>query len=128
MIRQLDGIRILLAEDEAGVRDTLRMLLETMNAVVTEARDGAEAYGLYQLSQFDCVVTDYNMPRMQGDALAIAIKQANPAQRVVMCSGFVDTVTWSTQLPWFLDAFVTKPPPNLNDLIQAIHPLSVCPK
>jgi len=123
-MRQLDGLRILLAEDEPEVRVTLRMLLETMNAVVTEARDGAEAYGLYQHSQFDCVLTDYRMPRMQGDALAIAIKQVNPTQRVVMCSGFVDTDTWNTHLPRFLDGFITKPLSNINDLVEAIHPLS----
>jgi len=122
-MKQLDGLRILFAEDEEGWRVACRMLLEALNARVTEAGNGEEALRLYHAGEFDCVLTDYTMPGMEGDALAIAIKAVNPDQRVVMCSGYAEPVVPNGQLPWFLDAFVPKPPRNMNDLFQALNPL-----
>ena len=117
---QLDGKRILLVDDEMEVRDTFRMVLEAAHAQVTVAKDGVEALELYRSSEFDCLVTDYSMPFMKGDALAIAVRAINPDQRVVMVSGFADRLRRDGALPWFLDALIPKPPARIADLLEAI--------
>ena len=110
---------ILLVDDEVDVRLSLAMLLEAAQATVTEASSGTQALALYSTGKFDCVVTDYNMPGLKGDALARAVKTANPRQRVVMVSGFPEAVLVSGHPPWFIDALLPKPC-ALKDFLNAM--------
>jgi two-component system response regulator YesN len=45
---------------------------------------------LFQASNFDVVVTDYRMPRMNGVEMIARIRQSNPNARIVLLSGFVE--------------------------------------
>lgn len=110
----------MLVDDEPEVRSTFKLLLaDIAGAEVIEAADGLQAMELYRSTRFDCVMTDFNMPRMKGDALAQAIKTANRQQRVVMISAFADEVLVDGALPWFLDAMLPKPV-DLGVLLDAV--------
>ena len=106
---KLLGKRVLLADDEQSMRLLLRAFLEHFGVVVTEAVNGEEALQLYTPGSFELVLTDYAMPKMRGDALARAIKGVNPAQRVVMVSGFDDLILEQGKLPVFIDGLIAKP-------------------
>jgi len=122
-MKRLDGKRILLVDDEAGIRDSFYMYLhEGKGAQVTTAEDGAQALELYQPGQFDCVVTDYKMPNLCGDALAREIKSAQPTQRIVMVSGYTENLKVNGAMPWYLDALLPKPLDKMEDLVEAIDP------
>jgi CheY-like chemotaxis protein len=118
-MKRLEGKNILLADDEFSVRLAFAMMLDAAGAPVTQATNGTEALEAYQAGRFDCVVTDYSMPGMKGDALALAIKTRNPKQRVVMVSGFAESVLVNGRLPWFIDALVPKPC-GMDDLLEAV--------
>ena len=79
--------RILLADDQPEVRETIKMLLGMDEHTVDEARDGQEALSLFEPGKFDLVITDYAMPVMRGDELATSIKQLAPAQPILMITG-----------------------------------------
>lgn len=79
--------RILLVEDEAPLRGCLRMMLEMEGHQVTEARNGAEALSLFTLAKFDLVITDFEMPVMPGNLLALGIKLLAPLQPILMVTG-----------------------------------------
>jgi DNA-binding response OmpR family regulator len=89
------GKRILLVEDEPSVRRSFRMLLEFDGHAVIEARDGAEALDLFARGQFDLVTTDFEMPVMKGNELAVRIKNLAPSQPILMITagetGFGDS-------------------------------------
>ena len=106
---KLLGKRVLIADDEQNMRLLLRAFLEHFGVVVTEAVNGEEALQLYTPGSFELVLTDYAMPKMRGDALARAIKGVNPAQRVVMVSGFDDLILEQGKLPVFIDGLIAKP-------------------
>lgn len=106
---KLLGKRVLIADDEESMRLFLRAFLEPFGVVVTEAVNGEEALRLYNPGSFELVLTDYAMPKMRGDALARAIKGVNPAQRVVMVSGFDDLILEQGKLPAFIDGLISKP-------------------
>lgn len=57
---------ILLVDDERDMLDLFTEVLEQMNHRVLEARDGREALALARQAEPDLVVTDWNMPRMDG--------------------------------------------------------------
>ena len=78
------GKRILLVDDEPSVRKTVRLLLEFDGHAVTEANDGAEALELFVRGQFDQVTTDFEMPVMKGNELAVRIKNLSPRQPILM--------------------------------------------
>ena len=113
------GKRVLLAEDESQVREAIRMLLSVDEHEVTEARDGREALAIFEPGRFDLVITDYMMPRMQGDELAKQIKHKAPCQPVLMISAYVQQ---SACLTSQVDALLAKPF-SFGDLRQAIAKL-----
>ena len=81
------GKRILLVDDEPSVRETLGMMLELDGHTVKEANDGAEALALFTKGQFDLVATDFEMPVMKGNELAVRIKKLAPKQPILMITG-----------------------------------------
>jgi DNA-binding response OmpR family regulator len=84
--------RILLVDDEAGVRGFLKRGLELDGHSVETAVDGLD--GLEQLKAagggFTLLVSDIRMPLMDGIALAVAAKQAFPELTVILMTGFAD--------------------------------------
>ncbi|HWW01796.1 MAG TPA: response regulator [Candidatus Acidoferrum sp.] len=82
------GKRILLADDQQGVREAIRFLLLVDQHTVTEARNGKEALDLFAPGRFDLVVTDYAMPVMSGNELAFKIKQVAPSQPILMITAY----------------------------------------
>lgn len=76
--------QILLVDDDADVRSTLRLLLEMDRYSVAEAQDGKEALERFKSDSFDLVITDYVMPGLSGDQLAIQIKKQAPGVRIIM--------------------------------------------
>src|SRR5262245_45041292 len=83
--------RILVAEDEPGVREALVLLLALDGHKVTQACNGKEALQLFREGRFDVVITDYMMPEMKGDELAENISRSNPDQPVIMISAHAQT-------------------------------------
>jgi CheY-like chemotaxis protein len=111
--------RILVAEDEPGVREALVLLLSLDEHNVTEASNGKEALELFRTAQFDVVITDYAMPVMKGDELAANINQLKPAQPVIMISAHAQTLADSGN-PLTGIRIVLSKPFMLADLREAI--------
>ena len=82
------GKRILLVDDEPSVREAFSMMLKFDGHSVTEASDGAEALELFAEHQFDLVATDFEMPVMKGNELAVRIKQLAPKQPILMITAY----------------------------------------
>jgi len=82
--------QILLADDETEVRSMLRLVLELDRHTVMEACDGQEALDLFKSRPFDVVVTDFVMPGMPGDQLAVEIKRHSPGVPVIMITANAD--------------------------------------
>jgi len=82
----LMGVRVLLADDHAMLRDALRMVLEAQDqiAIVGEAEDGTQAVELAAQLRPDVVVMDIAMPNMSGLDATRQIKRRFPEVRVVI--------------------------------------------
>src|SRR5690242_15462589 len=76
--------RILLVEDEELLRSCVRMMLEFAGHQVTEARNGAEGLSLFIPGEFDLVITDFEMPLMRGDQLAVGVKSLARSVPILM--------------------------------------------
>jgi CheY-like chemotaxis protein len=67
------GGRILVVDDSAKLRTALIALLASLGFSCTEAADGAEAFDLFLQHAFDLVITDLEMPRVDGFQLLAAV-------------------------------------------------------
>ena len=80
--------RILIAEDEDRLRRLLGILLNDKGYRLTLAKDGADAWRIFQDGAFDLVVTDIRMPEMDGMQLLRAVKERSPETPVVVITAF----------------------------------------
>ena len=69
------GFRILIADDDADIRDILNITLSAENYDVVEAKNGEEAFKLVSSKTFDLVLLDYQMPLMDGRQVCLRIKK-----------------------------------------------------
>src|SRR5580704_13872216 len=81
---------VLLVDDNSDGLLVRRSLLEEIGCTVEVAHNGEEGLQLFRSSNFDVVVTDYRMPRMNGVEMIALIRQTNPNARIVPLSGFVE--------------------------------------
>lgn len=77
------GLRILVAEDNVINQLILRDQLEEMGCTVTLVNDGIEALERWQEGTFDLVLTDVNMPRMNGYELAVQLRAMNVTHPII---------------------------------------------
>ena len=74
-VAEIEGLRVLLVDDSLASRNHLRrLLLELGIERITEAVNGKEAVALLQDTMVDLVITDYNMPEMDGRELTEYIR------------------------------------------------------
>ncbi len=74
-----DRPRVLVVDDDAGVRYTLREILESQGLEVAEAADGAEALERLGVAPCALVITDLRMPRIDGMELLRRLSERPPA-------------------------------------------------
>lgn len=84
--------RILLAEDDPGVRELTFIVLRSFGYDVVRATDGEEAAALFRAAEaegrpFDLLVTDLVMPRLDGETLADELAATHPDLPILYCSG-----------------------------------------
>jgi two-component system, cell cycle sensor histidine kinase and response regulator CckA len=83
---------ILLVEDEPGVRQLVREMLQRLGYTTVEAGGGAEALRLFEQHQgsIDLLLTDVIMPQMSGRDLAERLRAVRPSLKVLYISGYTD--------------------------------------
>jgi two-component system nitrogen regulation response regulator NtrX len=101
--------RILVVDDEEGIRRVLHQLFEYEDHEVRSAGGGAEAIGIYQEFQPDVTFLDVKMARMDGLEALTKIREHDPAAVVIMISGHgtIDTAVEATRRGAF--DFLEKP-------------------
>jgi CheY-like chemotaxis protein len=119
MMKVLDDITVLVAEDERPVRMLLRVVLEAAGARVIDAEHGERALQLLDLHpEVDVLVTDVNMPRLDGEQLVAAARVRRPWLPVVACSAMDLDASYPALRP-AVDAVVQKPFVP-GDLVRAV--------
>ena len=86
-----DGRRVLLVDDDDGVRHVARRALTSAGYDVIDAASGEDAVrAAIDLASVDVLVTDLVMPTMNGRAVAEAVQTRHPGVRVLLISGYSD--------------------------------------
>ena len=114
--------KILIIEDEAAIRRVLLKILSEENPdyKVSEAEDGLQGVELIKKENFDLILCDIKMPKMDGIEVLNQIKIIKPETPIVMISGHgdLDTAVRSMRIGAF--DYISKPP-DLNRLLNTVR-------
>ena len=83
--------RVYVVDDERMVTNTLGIILAKQGYDATSFHDPRELIAAVERVEPDLVITDVVMPHINGIDLAIRLKEAHPACKVLLCSGEADT-------------------------------------
>jgi signal transduction histidine kinase len=109
--------KILLVDDEEGIRKVLGISLKDSGYEVLTAESGAEALRIFSKERPPIVLTDIKMPGMDGIELLQRIKEERPETEVIMITGHGDMELAIESLKFDATDFVTKP---INDDVLGI--------
>ncbi len=108
----IGSARVLLVEDDSLTLKTMSRLFESIGFDVVVAADGEEACAVIQKDKkrvFDCVVTDFRMPRMNGIELIVWLKQYDAHLSVIIMTGDDDKMVVKNALKVGAFDYVEKP-------------------
>lgn len=101
--------RVLIAEDDAAVREFVSRALSHGGHEVATANDGLEALGVLDDESFDLLVTDIVMPNLDGIALALKVAKEYPAMPVLLMTGYAAERQRAHNLDVLIHDVITKP-------------------
>jgi PAS domain S-box-containing protein len=105
----LRSLSLLYAEDDRETREELAMMLEPWVSRLYLAADGREALDLFVRHQPDIVLTDIQMPRMNGLVMSDEIRRRVPGQAIVVVSAYNDVEYLFRAIELGIDHYLTKP-------------------
>lgn len=114
--------RILIIEDESAIRRVLVKILseENDNYQVDEAEDGLSGIEKIKKEDYDLVLCDIKMPKMDGVEVLEALKKIKPEIPIVMISGHGDLDTAVNTMRLGAFDYISKPP-DLNRLLNTVR-------
>jgi two-component system, NtrC family, response regulator AtoC len=105
----LDSKRILVVDDQASMREMLADLLDMMGHEAIAVEGGPQALQILATSKIDLVITDLNMPEMDGMELMMQIKERNPKLPVIIITGYGTFHTEKKVLSNGANGYIPKP-------------------
>jgi CheY-like chemotaxis protein len=122
---RLDGLSLLLIDDDSAIRELLQAALELTGARVTQVSSGAEGLASWEAEQPSVVLSDIAMPEMDGYEFIRALRQieqdkGKPRTPAVALSAFTERVHHAAAIDAGFDRYVAKPadPADLARLID----------
>ncbi|MBV7532281.1 sigma-54 dependent transcriptional regulator [Chitinophaga sp. sic0106] len=111
---------ILIIDDEKSIRKTLTEILSYEGYKVDEAADGQEGFKMFQGKQYDAVLCDIKMPKMDGLEFLEKAREVNPDIPIIMVSGHgnIDTAVDAVKKGAY--DYISKPP-DLNRLLITLR-------
>ena len=117
-----DPIRVLVADDQALVREGLMTLLQTTPGIepVADAADGAEAVRLAARHRPDVVLMDLRMPNVDGVQATREIRAAQPETEIVVLTTHADEASILDALRAGARGYLTKDA-GIQEIARAVH-------
>ena len=115
-------MRVLVVDDDLGICQSVKEILEAVGCEVSTAHDGAEGLRCVESGPLDVVLSDVVMPEMDGYELYTAIRKTHPHLPVLMMTGFHydrEHVIKRSRLEG-LEGVIFKKPVDPNRLIEVI--------
>ncbi len=114
--------QLLVVDDNEAIQDVLSRTLSFMGYDVTVADNGLEGIAHFLARTYDLVVTDIQMPLMNGWEFSRLVKEQSPGTPVIVVTGFFDNTNWENMNMNHVDAIIMKPF-NLEEIKKTVQRL-----
>jgi len=114
-------IRLLVVDDDPGMRDGMALTLKRAGHVVEQARSAEDALRLVRPGAFDAVITDYRMTGMDGLQLTARLKAIDPGLPVVLVTALESHEHRARGLEVGADAYIGKSSFDQQSLLDTIQ-------
>jgi CheY-like chemotaxis protein len=104
-----DKAKLLIVDDNEGVRHLVSRWLERAGFAVEEARDGAEAVVMVRRNPPDVILADIRMPKMDGIELARVVKSEYPHVKIILMTAYSSPQTIAQARREGVDDYLEKP-------------------
>jgi len=108
-ITDLSSLNVLYVEDDVETREELELILQSWFKNLYTASDGEEGLELYKKHHPDIVISDIQMPKMNGLSMAADIRSINPNQEIIILSAYNDVEYLFRALELGIKHYITKP-------------------
>lgn len=112
--------KILVVDDEIGIRQSLQKILEREGYTVVTASNGEEAFKIIRQGDIDLLITDIRMAGMDGVELLKVSKSVSPFTEVIMITGYAAVDTAVDSMKQGAYDYLTKPFKKA-DILKAVH-------
>ena len=111
--------KILVVDDERGIRYLLSDILSDAGFEVSVAKDGQESLDQLEDNRFDLVITDINMPRLDGIEMLKRMKTAGRKEKVIiMTANLLDLKFEEAEVPHVVKKF--QKPFRIDNLLDVV--------
>lgn len=115
----LKKFTLLYVEDEQDLRDIMKDVLSDVVKTLYTAKDGKEAYALYKDHKPDIILSDINMPNLDGIGLGKLIRQTDQTTRILLLTAYSDVESLLAATELKLTKYILKPTKE-NELFDAL--------
>ena len=119
---------LLYAEDDDNVRESYLLYFSRFFENVYGAKDGEEAWDIYQEKLPNVIILDINMPKLSGLEVANKIREVDESCKIIMLTAYSDLEKLLTAVKLNLTEYLIKPPKRLElerTIMKTIDSLSV---
>ena len=116
-------LKVLYVEDDLSAREKVGNILKLFFNKISVAKDGLEAWDIFQNDNFDLIITDINMPRMNGIELIKKIKSIKQNQKIIIISAHDRGDYLLSAIEIGVDNFILKPV-QMEQLKSVIYKVS----
>lgn len=109
LIKERENFSILFVEDEIMIRKPMEKIMQRFCNEVVSASDGIQALKIYQQRPFSVVITDLQMPNMNGAELTKNIRDINSEQFIVVVTAYRDGEEIKQAQQYGVDYIIEKP-------------------
>jgi len=116
------NLNVLYVEDDHDLREETNTLFQMLFKKIDTAEDGQVGLDKYNQNSYDLVITDVNMPNMNGIDMCKNIKEVNPEQKISVVSAHDESSILMDLIKAGADGFILKPM-HMDDLVVALYPV-----
>jgi signal transduction histidine kinase len=108
-VAKIEKTRVLFVEDEMAIRNAISLFLTATGMECDVAEDGEIGLEKFKTGQYDIVVTDRSMPKMNGEQMVAEIRKYSDTVPIIMMTGYGDDLTPDEKRTIGINLLLTKP-------------------
>ncbi len=117
-----NDLNVLYVEDDESLRNETVTLFKMLFKNIDTAEDGAIGLQKYNQNFYDLVISDVNMPNMNGIDMAKNIREINSEQKIIIISAHDESHILIDLIQAGANGFILKPM-HMDDLVSALYPV-----